>query len=55
VESGTHDQLLQRPDGEYKILWEKQSEQSLKEAEEKMKKETEEKEFKKAVSGSSKK
>ncbi len=26
VESGTHDQLLQQPDGEYKILWEKQSE-----------------------------
>ncbi len=31
VESGTHDQLLQKPDGEYKILWEKQSEQIMKE------------------------
>ena len=51
VESGTHDQLLLKPDGEYKILWEKQSEQSQKEHEEKIKKEIEEKEFKKAVTG----
>ena len=54
VESGTHDQLLQRDEGEYKILWEKQSEQSQKEHEEKMKKETEDKEFKKAVTGGKK-
>jgi hypothetical protein len=54
VESGTHDALLQKPDGEYKVLWEKQSEQSLKEAEEKIKKDTEEKEFKKAVTSSKK-
>ncbi len=26
VESGTHDQLLELPNGEYRILWEKQSE-----------------------------
>ena len=43
---------MQKPDGEYKVLWEKQSEQSMKEAEEKRKKENEEKEFKKAVTGS---
>ena len=49
VESGTHDFLLQKQDGEYKILWEKQSEKTLKEAEEKIKKDSEEKEFKKAV------
>jgi hypothetical protein len=45
---------LQKPDGEYKILWEKQSEKTLKETEEKIKKEIEEKEFKKAVTTSKK-
>lgn len=51
VESGTHEQLLELPEGEYRILWEKQSEQSQRENEEKFKKEREEKEFKKAVTG----
>lgn len=38
VETGTHEELLQKPDGYYRMLWYKQSEQS-----EKMQKEAEEK------------
>jgi hypothetical protein len=39
VEQGTHEQLLQEPEGIYKALWEKQSEQSQREMEEKLRKE----------------
>ena len=39
VEEGPHDELLQKPDGYYRRLWEKQSEQQ-----QKMQREAEEKE-----------
>ena len=49
VEQGTHEELLQEPDGYYRALWEKQSEQSQREMEEKIRKEKEEEEFKRAL------
>ena len=38
VEQGSHDELLTRDNGHYRELWEKQSEQSQREHEEKMRK-----------------
>lgn len=49
VESGSHDELLSRPDGHYRNLWMKQSEQTQKEMEEKERKQREEEEFKRAL------
>ena len=49
VEQGTHDYLLSLQDGLYRTLWERQSEQILKEQEEKLRKEREEEEIRIAL------
>lgn len=49
VEQGSHDQLLQIPNGHYRELWEKQSEQTQREIEERMRKQQEEEEYKKTM------
>ncbi len=49
VEQGSHDELLTRDNGHYRELWEKQSEQSQREHEEKMRKLREEEEYKRTL------
>lgn len=49
VEQGTHDELLDEPDGYYRALWERQSEQTQREMEEKAKKEVLEKQLQEAI------
>jgi ABC-type multidrug transport system fused ATPase/permease subunit len=49
VEQGNHETLLQMPDGHYRKLWEKQSEQTQREIEEKLRKQQEEEEYKRAL------
>lgn len=48
VEQGAHDELLTREGGHYRQLWEKQSEQTQKEIEERHRKQREEEEEKRA-------
>lgn len=49
VEQGHHDELIRRPDGHYRNLWEKQSEQTQREIEERQRKQEEEEEYKRAL------
>lgn len=49
VEQGSHEELLSDPEGFYRALWERQSEQSQREIEEKQRKEREERELKEAL------
>jgi ABC-type glutathione transport system ATPase component len=49
VEQGCHADLINEPDGYYRALWEKQSEQQTREQEEKARKEREEAEFLQAL------
>ena len=49
MEQGTHDELLREPDGYYRALWERQSELSKREIEERAKKELQDKELEQAI------
>jgi ABC-type oligopeptide transport system ATPase subunit len=49
VEQGSHDTLLRIPGGHYTTMWEKQSEQSMKESRDKEIKLREEEELKQAI------
>lgn len=49
VEQGTHDELLREQDGYYRALWERQSELSKREIEERAKKELHDKELEQAI------
>ena len=49
IEQGSHEQLINKEEGHYRGLWEKQSEESQRQIEEKLRKQMEEEEFKRAL------
>lgn len=49
VEQGSHDYLINKEGGHYRELWEKQSEESQRAIEEKLRKQREEEEYKNAL------